>query len=133
MQMGGSLVPPGPRTGTRKDRHHCLTATPHMLSVFLRNLLFSIVVPGAGAVWLPWWILTRFDPAASPAFWPAVAVIALGAALYLWCVWLFGRSGAALPAPGTRPGAWSPPARTGGCATRSTWPRWWSYWARRGC
>ena len=36
-------------------------------------LLFTLVVPGAGAVWLPWWVLARYDPTAIPAAWPALA------------------------------------------------------------
>jgi protein-S-isoprenylcysteine O-methyltransferase Ste14 len=74
-----------------------------MLSVVVRNLLFTMVVPGAGAVWLPWWILTRFDPTAGPAAWPAVAVVALGAALYLWCVWVFAVGGRGTPGPWDAP------------------------------
>jgi len=74
-----------------------------VLSVFVRNLLFTIVVPDAGAVWLPWWILTRFDAMAVPAAWPAVAVIALGAALYLWCVWVFAVVGRGTPGPWDAP------------------------------
>jgi protein-S-isoprenylcysteine O-methyltransferase Ste14 len=70
-----------------------------MLSVVNRNLLFTIVVPGAGAVWLPWWILTRSNPAAVPAAWPAATVIASGAALYLWCVWVFAVVGRGTPGP----------------------------------
>jgi protein-S-isoprenylcysteine O-methyltransferase Ste14 len=74
-----------------------------MLSVFIRNLLFTVVVPGAGAVWLPWWILTRSNPTAVPVAWPAVAVIALGAALYLWCVWVFAVVGRGTPGPWDAP------------------------------
>ena len=29
------------------------------LSLVVRNLLFTIVVPGLGGAWAPWWILTR--------------------------------------------------------------------------
>jgi protein-S-isoprenylcysteine O-methyltransferase Ste14 len=76
-----------------------------MLGVFIRTLLFTVVVPGAGAVWLPWRILTRFDPTATPAVWPAVAMIALGATLYLWCVWVFAVVG------GGTPGPWDAPRR----------------------
>jgi hypothetical protein len=53
------------------------------VSLALRNLLFTIVVPGSGAILLPRWILQRFDSTASATAWPAVAVIALGLALYL--------------------------------------------------
>jgi protein-S-isoprenylcysteine O-methyltransferase Ste14 len=74
-----------------------------MVSVFVRNLLFTIVVPGAGAVWMPWWVLTRFDPAAAATAWPALFVIALGAALYLWCVWMFAVVGRGTPGPWDAP------------------------------
>ena len=69
----------------------------------VRNLLFSVVVPGAGAVWMPWWILGRFDPTAAPAAWPAAAVIAAGTALYLWCVWVFAVAGHGTPGPWDAP------------------------------
>jgi protein-S-isoprenylcysteine O-methyltransferase Ste14 len=74
-----------------------------VFSLFVRNLVFSVVVPGAGAVWLPWWILGRFDPGARPVVWPAVTVIALGVALYLWCVWMFGAVGRGTPGPWDAP------------------------------
>jgi len=73
------------------------------VSLFVRNLLFTIVVPGAGAVWLPSWVLARFDPTAVAATWPAVAVIVLGAALYLWCVWEFAAGGRGTPGPWDAP------------------------------
>jgi protein-S-isoprenylcysteine O-methyltransferase Ste14 len=69
----------------------------------VRNLVFTIVVPGAGAVWAPWWILTRDGHAATPVAWVAVAVIAAGAALYLWCVWLFAAVGRGTPGPWDAP------------------------------
>ena len=78
---------------------------PSVMSLFVRDLLFTLVVPAAGAVWLPWWVLTRFDPPAVPAAWPAMAVIALGAALYVWCVWMFAAVG------GGTPGPWDAPRR----------------------
>lgn len=74
-----------------------------MVGVFVRNLLFTLVVPGAGAVWMPWWVLTRFDPTAAAAAWPALLVIALGAALYLWCVWMFAVVGRGTPGPWDAP------------------------------
>jgi protein-S-isoprenylcysteine O-methyltransferase Ste14 len=74
-----------------------------VFSVIVRNLVFTVVVPGAGAVWLPWWILGRFTPAAGAVVWPAIAVIALGAALYLWCVWMFAIVGRGTPGPWDAP------------------------------
>ena len=55
------------------------------MSLTLRNILFTIIVPGAGAVYAPWWILTR---GGNPklAAWYALVFVALGAALYVWCL-----------------------------------------------
>ena len=93
------------------------------LSLIVRNLAFTVVVPGLGGAWVPWWILTRHGRAATPTAWEAIAVIAAGAALYVWCVWNFAAVGRALPACGTHRRALSRPGHTVGCATRSTWPR----------
>jgi hypothetical protein len=57
------------------------------MSLVVRNLAFSVLVPGAGGIYVPWLILTRRDTALRPAAWHAVAAIAAGVALYLWCVW----------------------------------------------
>ena len=67
------------------------------LSLILRNLLFTVVVPGLGGAWVPWWILTRHGRTATPAAWEAVPVIAAGAALYVWCVWNFAAVGRGTP------------------------------------
>jgi protein-S-isoprenylcysteine O-methyltransferase Ste14 len=74
-----------------------------MVSVFLRNLGFSIVVPGAGAVLMPWWVLRWFDGRAAATARPALVVIAVGAALYLWCVWIFAVVGRGTPGPWDAP------------------------------
>jgi len=75
------------------------------LSLVARNLVFTIVVPGLGGVWVPWRILTRDGHAATPVAWEAAGVIAAGAALYVWCVWNFATVG-----DGT-PGLWDAPSR----------------------
>jgi len=75
------------------------------LSLIARNLVFTIVVPGLGGVWVPWRILTRDGHAATPVAWEAAGVIAAGAALYVWCVWNFATVG-----DGT-PGLWDAPSR----------------------
>jgi protein-S-isoprenylcysteine O-methyltransferase Ste14 len=73
------------------------------MSLALRSLLFTILVPGSGAVWIPWWILTRGETSPEPAVWPAVGLIALGAALNLWCLWLFATIGRGTPGPWDAP------------------------------
>jgi len=74
------------------------------LSLVVRNVMFTIVVPGLGGVLAPWWIL-RSHGGATVAAWEAVPVIAAGAALYAWCVWNFAAVG-----DGT-PGLWDAPRR----------------------
>ncbi len=73
------------------------------LSLAVRNLVFTLVIPGLGAVWAPWWILTRSGDGATAAGWAAVPVIAAGAALYGWCVWNFAAVGRGTPGPWDAP------------------------------
>ena len=75
------------------------------VSLILRNLMFTVVVPGLGGVWLPWEIMTRGGHTVTPTAWPAVPVIAVGVALYAWCVWNFAAVG------GGTPGPWDAPSR----------------------
>jgi protein-S-isoprenylcysteine O-methyltransferase Ste14 len=75
------------------------------MSLWLRNILFTVVVPGLGGVLIPWWILAHSHATLDPAAWYAVAVIVLGAALYFWCLWAFAIVGRGTPGP------WDPPRR----------------------
>ncbi len=73
------------------------------LSLIIRNLSFTIVVPGAGGVYVPWLILTRHGASPAPAAWYAVPVVAIGVVLYFWCLWAFAAIGRGTP------GLWDPP------------------------
>jgi protein-S-isoprenylcysteine O-methyltransferase Ste14 len=73
------------------------------LSLAVRNLLFTVVVPGLGGFWAPWWILTRDGHAPVPVAWEAVVVIAAGIALYVWCTWKFAAVGRGTPGPWDAP------------------------------
>lgn len=75
------------------------------LSLIIRNVVFTIVIPGLGGVWAPWRIVSRGGHSATPVAWEAMPVITLGVALYVWCVWNF-----AAVRDGT-PGPWDAPAR----------------------
>src|SRR6476619_7012260 len=75
------------------------------LSLVVRNVVFTVVVPGLGGVWLPWRLLTRGHGIPAPAAWEAIPVIAAGAALYFWCAWNFAAVG------GGTPGPWDAPRR----------------------
>jgi len=74
-----------------------------MTSLAVRNFLFTLAVPGLGAVALPWWILTRSGGAPVPTGWYSLGVIAAGAALYLTCVWIFAVVGRGTPGPWDAP------------------------------
>lgn len=71
----------------------------------VRNLVFTVVVPGLGGVWLPWRLLAQDGRLPSPVAWEAVPLIAAGAALYMWCVWKFAVVGRGTPGP------WDAPSR----------------------
>jgi protein-S-isoprenylcysteine O-methyltransferase Ste14 len=81
------------------------------LSLVVRNLVFTVVVPGLGGVWVPWWIATGYGAhgghgvAVAAAGWAAIPVIAAGTALYAWCVWNFAAVGRGTPGP------WDAPSR----------------------
>lgn len=72
-------------------------------SLLIRNVLFTLVVPGSGAVWIPLWILMRGGATPTPAVWYAAGVILLGAALYVWCIWNFATVGRGTPGPWDAP------------------------------
>ena len=73
------------------------------MNLFIRNLLFTLVVPGAGAVYVPWWILSHQGSTPTPVAWYAVIFIVMGVALYLWCVSLFASLGRGTPGPWDAP------------------------------
>lgn len=74
------------------------------MSLALRNLMFTLLVPGLGAVAMPWWILGRGGTSA-PVAWYGLALIAVGVAIYLACLWVFAVVGSGTPGP------WDPPRR----------------------
>jgi len=71
--------------------------------LFVKNLLFTVVVPGTVAVYVPI-RMAGGRPALLDASWGFCQALALlpllcGAAVYLRCVWDFGRTGRGTPAP----------------------------------
>jgi protein-S-isoprenylcysteine O-methyltransferase Ste14 len=75
------------------------------MSLVLRSALFTLIVPGAGGVYAPWWILTRGGSTPEPVAFPASVLIVSGAVLYVGSVWMF-----AVVGRGT-PGLWDAPRR----------------------
>jgi protein-S-isoprenylcysteine O-methyltransferase Ste14 len=66
----------------------------------LRSLVFTFVLPGTVAVYLPWLILRDATLAeASPLRWLGLVPLAIGVAIYVWCVCDFATEGRGTPAP----------------------------------
>src|SRR5262245_23668809 len=67
--------------------------------LFLKNLLFTLVVPGTVGIYIPL-LLARDRPAASGlVFFLALALLAIGGIIYARCVWDFAVFGRGTPAP----------------------------------
>jgi protein-S-isoprenylcysteine O-methyltransferase Ste14 len=71
--------------------------------VALRTLLFSILVPGGVALYVPYLFLQGANQLALPTLlslpWIGIAPFALGIALYFWCAGEFTFRGRGTPAP----------------------------------
>jgi protein-S-isoprenylcysteine O-methyltransferase Ste14 len=69
------------------------------MMLFLKNLLFTLVVPGTVAVYVPLLIAQNRPPTSGPLFAIALVVLVVGGAIYIWCVWDFAAFGRGTPAP----------------------------------
>jgi len=68
------------------------------MALLLKNLLFTVLVPGTVGVYLPL-RLAQGAPAAGPTLVLALVLLAAGGAIYTWCVWDFASFGRGTPAP----------------------------------
>lgn len=69
-------------------------------SIALRSLVFTFLVPGTVAGYLPWLILRGATLDAAPAWrWLGLVPLAIGLAIYVWCVADFALAGRGTPAP----------------------------------
>ena len=69
------------------------------MRLLLKNVLFTLVVPGTVAFYLPLLIAADLPPASGLRLLLAIALVAAGTAIYLWCVWDFATFGRGTPAP----------------------------------
>jgi protein-S-isoprenylcysteine O-methyltransferase Ste14 len=69
------------------------------MRLLLKNLLFTVVVPGTVAVYVPRLLVESRTLAAGPALVLAWPLLVAGAAIYGWCVWDFAAFGRGTPAP----------------------------------
>lgn len=69
------------------------------MMLLLKNLLFTLVVPGTIGVYVPLLLARGRPPASGLVFLLALALLALGGVIYAWCVWDFAAFGRGTPAP----------------------------------
>ena len=69
------------------------------MALLLKNLLFTVLVPGTVGVYLPLRLAQGGQPVAGPMLVLAFILLALGATTYVWCVWDFATFGRGTPAP----------------------------------
>ena len=67
--------------------------------LFFKNFVFTLLVPGTVAVYLPLQIAAGGPTSNGAVLALGYAVLAAGAAIYAWCVWDFATFGRGTPAP----------------------------------
>jgi protein-S-isoprenylcysteine O-methyltransferase Ste14 len=67
--------------------------------LLLKNLLFTVLIPGTVAVYVPLALMRGRAAPQGIGLAAALLVLALGAAVYAWCVWDFATFGRGTPAP----------------------------------
>jgi protein-S-isoprenylcysteine O-methyltransferase Ste14 len=66
----------------------------------LKTLLFTVVVPGTVAVYVPWALRRNAVPVGGAEEWAAISLIVVGIAIYLYTAfWGFALIGGGTPAP----------------------------------
>lgn len=68
-------------------------------TLFARNLLFTIVIPGTVAVYVPLFAFPHSSAGMHAAVVPGALALCAGGAIYAWCVWDFATAGRGTPAP----------------------------------
>lgn len=70
-----------------------------MAMLLLKNLLFTVAVPGSVAVYVPLLLCRDRNAASSLLFFIALIVLSVGVGIYGWCVWDFATFGRGTPLP----------------------------------
>ena len=69
------------------------------MNLVLKNVLFTLIVPGTVAVYLPLVLTRGRSPALGLASLVSLVLFAIALAVYLWSVWNFASRGRATPLP----------------------------------
>jgi protein-S-isoprenylcysteine O-methyltransferase Ste14 len=67
--------------------------------LFLKNLIFTIFVPGTVAVYVPVFVFSHGSAKLSIYALGGGTLLCVGGAIYLWCLWDFASAGHGTPAP----------------------------------
>ncbi len=67
--------------------------------LLLKNLLFTVAVPGTVAVFIPIAIVSHDPMVFATSALIGFALLAIGGAIYTWCIWDFATAGHGTPAP----------------------------------
>jgi protein-S-isoprenylcysteine O-methyltransferase Ste14 len=68
--------------------------------LFIKNLLFTILIPGTIAIYLPLFIVRGSSPTNTAVlFFAGLILLATGAAAYFWTIWDFARFRRGTPLP----------------------------------
>jgi len=70
-----------------------------MKLLFIKTILFSLLVPGIVAGLGPWLIIDDIVLESATSVLLALLLMAVGSAIYIWCVWDFISFGKGTPAP----------------------------------
>ena len=76
-----------------------LTAAAERTGLLLKNVLFTVLVPGTVAVYIPLLLTRGQSPASGLTSVPGLVLVAFGAGMYAWCVWDFATFGRGTPLP----------------------------------
>jgi len=73
------------------------------MATAIKTLIFTVLVPGTVAVWIPYGLLSAADSRGSIPLgdfrYAGVAIMLIGAMIYFWCAWDFTFAGKGTPAP----------------------------------
>lgn len=69
------------------------------MTLLIKNVLFTLFVPGTVAVYIPMLLAEDRNMPSGPRSVLGVAVLGVGAAIYAWCVWNFAIVGRGTPLP----------------------------------
>ena len=67
--------------------------------LFLKNLVFTILVPGTVAVYIPVFVFCHATAKPSLLAVVAASLVVGGASMYFWCLWDFAMTGRGTPFP----------------------------------